>query len=187
MCSWHTSTEAEWGHSGHRGTVGHSGSAWVCWGTQAPQAHRCTGTPRPHRRGVTLGHPEAPSGGYRTHIHTPTGAQAQTHSHRDTQPHRHTDTETQRHRDTETQRHRDTDTQRHRDTETQRHRDTETRRHTDRHRHWDGGRGQHLVPYPPRVTVGDLGFWPFQSTCGLVAMTSASHAEGRQFDPGQVY
>ena len=28
----------------------------------------------------------------------------------------------------------------------------------------------------------------FQScTCGLVAMTSASHAEGRQFDPGQVY
>ena len=25
------------------------------------------------------------------------------------------------------------------------------------------------------------------STCGLVAMTSASHAEGRQFDPGQVY
>jgi hypothetical protein len=27
----------------------------------------------------------------------------------------------------------------------------------------------------------------FPSTCGLVAMTSASHAEGRQFDPGQVY
>ena len=25
------------------------------------------------------------------------------------------------------------------------------------------------------------------STCGLVAMTSAQHAEGRQFDPGQVY
>jgi hypothetical protein len=24
------------------------------------------------------------------------------------------------------------------------------------------------------------------STCGLVAMTTASHAEGRQFDPGQV-
>ena len=24
-------------------------------------------------------------------------------------------------------------------------------------------------------------------TCGLVAMTSASHAEGRQSDPGQVY
>ena len=29
--------------------------------------------------------------------------------------------------------------------------------------------------------------WLYQSTCGLVAMTSASHAEGRQFDPGQVY
>ena len=28
---------------------------------------------------------------------------------------------------------------------------------------------------------------PCQGTCGLVAMTSASHAEGRQFDPGQVY
>ena len=27
----------------------------------------------------------------------------------------------------------------------------------------------------------------YLSTCGLVAMTSASHAEGRQFDPGQVY
>ena len=26
-----------------------------------------------------------------------------------------------------------------------------------------------------------------RSTCGLVAMTSASQAEGRQFDPGQVY
>ncbi len=26
-----------------------------------------------------------------------------------------------------------------------------------------------------------------RSTCGLVAMTSAPHAEGRQFDPGQVY
>ena len=26
-----------------------------------------------------------------------------------------------------------------------------------------------------------------QSTCGLVATTSASRAEGRQFDPGQVY
>ena len=24
-------------------------------------------------------------------------------------------------------------------------------------------------------------------TCGLVAIASASHAEGRQFDPGQVY
>ena len=26
-----------------------------------------------------------------------------------------------------------------------------------------------------------------KGTCGLVAMTSAPHAEGRQFDPGQVY
>ena len=26
-----------------------------------------------------------------------------------------------------------------------------------------------------------------RGTCGLVAMTSALHAEGRQFDPGQVY
>ena len=26
-----------------------------------------------------------------------------------------------------------------------------------------------------------------RSTCGLVAMTSASHAEGRQLDPGQGY
>ena len=26
-----------------------------------------------------------------------------------------------------------------------------------------------------------------QGTCGLVAMTSASHAEGCQLDPGQVY
>ena len=35
-----------------------------------------------------------------------------------------------------------------------------------------------------------LFFQKFQnigSTCGLVAMTAASHAEGRQFDPGQVY
>lgn len=35
--------------------------------------------------------------------------------------------------------------------------------------------------------TGDLAVpCPRQSTCGLVAMTSASHAEGRQFDPGQV-
>ena len=27
----------------------------------------------------------------------------------------------------------------------------------------------------------------YNSTCGLVAMTSASHAEGRQFNPGWVY
>ena len=35
-----------------------------------------------------------------------------------------------------------------------------------------------LAPRPPPG---------LRSTCGLVAMTSASHAEGRQFDPGQVY
>ena len=105
----------------HRGRVGaqwaqrHSGAQWVCLGllghtgAQAPPGH--TG-----RGGVTLGHPEAPSGGYRTHMHTPTGAQAQTHSHRDTQPQRHTATEKQGH--TGTQRHRDTEAQRHRDTET---------------------------------------------------------------------
>ena len=30
-------------------------------------------------------------------------------------------------------------------------------------------------------------YFIYMSTCGLVAMTSASHAEGHQFDPGQVY
>ena len=34
---------------------------------------------------------------------------------------------------------------------------------------------------------GQLHVWDARSTCGLVAMTSASHAEGRQFDPGQVF
>ena len=33
----------------------------------------------------------------------------------------------------------------------------------------------------------DLGASTARSTCGLVAMTSAPHAEGRQLDPGQVY
>jgi hypothetical protein len=49
--------------------------------------------------------------------------------------------------------------------------------------------------HPKRASIGhvpgctlatDRGH-AFLSTCGLVAMTSASHAEGRQFDPGQVY
>ena len=31
------------------------------------------------------------------------------------------------------------------------------------------------------------GIFDVNGTSGLVAMTSASHAEGRQFDPGQVY
>ena len=37
-----------------------------------------------------------------------------------------------------------------------------------------------------KKTMGDTNR-VLQSTCGLVAMTSAQHAEGRQFDPGQVY
>ena len=37
------------------------------------------------------------------------------------------------------------------------------------------------------VVVDGLPCVETQSTCGLVAMTSASHAEGRQLDPGQVY
>ena len=37
------------------------------------------------------------------------------------------------------------------------------------------------------VFLSTCRFFSIQSTCGLVAMTSASHAEGRQFDPGQVY
>ena len=59
------------------------------------------------------------------------------------------------------------------------------------------------VPVGPGMCRGPLVlFFPFlvtaavflmrgeqqrQGTCGLVAMTSASHAEGRHFDPGQVY
>ena len=38
-----------------------------------------------------------------------------------------------------------------------------------------------------RMLTSYLGYTMHTSTCGLVAMTSASHAEGRQFDPGQVY
>ena len=42
--------------------------------------------------------------------------------------------------------------------------------------------------YSPGLTpLGPEGLSEKHSTCGLVAMTSASHAEGRQFDPGQVY
>ena len=181
----------------HRGRVGaqwaqrHSGAQWVCLGllghtgttgTQVhrhPQATQEGGSPwatQRHPAGATGHTCTRPQGHRRRHTAT------ETHSHRDTQPQRHRDTGTQGHRDTEAQRHRDTETQRHRDTETRRHGDTQT----DTDRGTVGG-GQHLVPYPPRVTVGDLGFWPFQSTCGLVAMTSASHAEGRHFDPGQVY
>ena len=35
--------------------------------------------------------------------------------------------------------------------------------------------------------INTLSRKPPKSICGLVAMTSASHAEGRQFDPGQMY
>jgi hypothetical protein len=45
--------------------------------------------------------------------------------------------------------------------------------------------------FSPALLLGDQGLAHgdrhIQRTCGLVAMMSASHAEGRQFDPGQVY
>ena len=42
---------------------------------------------------------------------------------------------------------------------------------------------------PPRFDFaqGAVHIHSFHGTSGLVAMTSASHAEGRQFDPGLVY
>ena len=42
---------------------------------------------------------------------------------------------------------------------------------------------------PPAFVPATLAHWEQQrqGTCGLVAMMSASHVEGRQFDPGQVY
>ena len=95
----------------------HSGTQWVCRGTQAPQAPRGTQAPK-----GTQGHPgphRDAQGAYRAHMHKPTGAQARTR--------RHTDTQAQRHRDTEPQRHRETQT--HRDAETQRQRDRETEKH----------------------------------------------------------
>jgi hypothetical protein len=56
----------------------------------------------------------------------------------------------------------------------------------------DRGSTPRVVPYGVhgrrcRVGVGTTLACRYISTCGLVAMTSASHAEGRQFDPGQVY
>ena len=48
------------------------------------------------------------------------------------------------------------------------------------------GDGANYKPIQVRNAVTDnLNIWT--SSCGLVAMTTASHAEGRQFDPGQVY
>ena len=46
-----------------------------------------------------------------------------------------------------------------------------------------------VITFPPSVTCPGIyiHLLVFQGTCGLVAMTSAQHAEGRQFNPGQVY
>ena len=45
----------------------------------------------------------------------------------------------------------------------------------------------YLVPCCAAGSYKDVATAPSSiSTCGLVAMTSAQHAEGRQFDPGQV-
>ena len=55
---------------------------------------------------------------------------------------------------------------------------------------WGAGPGRRaLCPCPanPTNTVVTVFEVSIASTCGLVAMTSASHAEGRQLDPGQVY
>ena len=124
---------AQWAYK-HRGRVGaqweqrHSATQWGLPGLAgAHRHHRHTGAQAPQATqegGAPWGHPETPNGPTGAHIHKPTGAQAQTHSHRDTPA-----TETNSHRDAGTQGHRDTGgtgTQRHRDTETQRHRDTET-------------------------------------------------------------
>ena len=43
------------------------------------------------------------------------------------------------------------------------------------------------VPRAQIATVNAVRLLISVSTCGLVAMTSAPHAEGRQVDPGQVY
>ena len=45
-----------------------------------------------------------------------------------------------------------------------------------------------FAPKQPTGVFADMSkIASFSGTCGLVAMTSAQHAEGRQFDPGQVY
>ena len=150
MHSGHTSTEEEWGHSGSRGTVPHSG---VCLDLQGHHRHhRHTGAQAPQATqegGAPWGHPETPNGptgGTHTQAHRGTGT--------DTQSQRHTS-----HRDTQPQRRRDTGTQGHRDTGTQRHRDTETQRHRDRHRQWEGGLGgHHLCVMLTWMTASDLGY-----------------------------
>ena len=46
----------------------------------------------------------------------------------------------------------------------------------------------HYAPFAKLTSLQmHLVFPKLASTCGLVAMTSAQHAESRQFDPGQVY
>ena len=56
---------------------------------------------------------------------------------------------------------------------------------------WNGSSAGHAEPphTAPQSCFAGLPRLPpaHRSTCGLVAMASASHAEGRQFDPGQVY
>ena len=48
-----------------------------------------------------------------------------------------------------------------------------------------------VITFPPSAPCpgksGSLHVLVFQGTCGLAALASAQHAEGRQFDPGQVY
>ena len=57
------------------------------------------------------------------------------------------------------------------------------RRHKDRSQ-----RREHTNPLPDQCCAASSlqTGTAITSTCGLVAMTSASHAEGRQLDPGQV-
>ena len=47
--------------------------------------------------------------------------------------------------------------------------------------------GCHRKPRPSAALDMNMQEQCTWSTCGLVAMTSAQHAEGRQLDPGQVY
>ena len=59
--------------------------------------------------------------------------------------------------------------------------DTNLRRGLQRHAHL-----MHMA-FSVYITPSPRGFLLHSCTHGLVAMTSASHAEGRQFDPGWVY
>ena len=44
-----------------------------------------------------------------------------------------------------------------------------------------------MIAFFSAMHYGGISKGIVSGTCGLVAMTSAQHAEGRQFDPGQVY